>query len=242
MAKQLDRVQEQVRSSFNELAHCYADSYSDRSRTGHFFTSRKRRVEEWLAGLLAEHKVLEVGCGPGLMVDYLLRSGADYYGVDLSPEMIAMCKGKFGGQDKARFAVGDVQHLEFLQDSTFDLALCLGVLEYVPEEPQAVRELVRVLKPGGTLILSAINKWSPFNTWDRLVYRKLTGRGSGPIVQEYHTEEFYRELLPGCRLEIVDTLYFDFSLIVHPLDYKIPQFSWGLSERLEGACRGICLE
>jgi ubiquinone/menaquinone biosynthesis C-methylase UbiE len=225
-------MQEEVRNCFDNLAHSYAHSYSDGSRVSHFFKVRKRLVEELLAGAPTESKVLEVGCGPGMMVDYFLQRKADYNGVDLSSKMIAECKAKFNGQASPRFSVGDVQQLNF-PDSYFDIVLCLGVLEYVPAESQAIREMARVLKPGGTLVLSAITKWSPFNAWDRLVYRKLARLDSGPIVQEYHTEEHYRKLLPAFGLNIVDVLYFDFSLVVHPLDYKLPKISLALSERLE---------
>ena len=225
-------VQEEVRSCFDNLANSYANSYSGSSRVSHFFTVRKRRVEALLAGIATGCKVLEVGCEPGLMVDYFLHRGDDYHGLDLSSNMIAECVARFKGLANAHFRVGDVQQLDY-PNSFFDIALCLGVLEYVPAESQAVRELARVLKPGGTLILSAINKWSPFNAWDRLVYRKLTGLESGPIVQEYHTEKHYRRLLPALGLEIADVSYFDFSLVVHPLDYKVPEFSLALSERFE---------
>jgi ubiquinone/menaquinone biosynthesis C-methylase UbiE len=231
-------MQEEVRSCFDNLAHSYANSYSDGSRVSHFFNVRMRRVEELLAGAATGSKVLEVGCGPGLMVDYFLQRRADYQGVDLSSGMIAECRAKFKGLPTANFSVGDVQQLDY-PDSSFDIVLCLGVLEYVPSESQAVQEIARVLKPEGTFILSALNKWSPFNVWDRLVYRRLARLGSGPIVQEYHTEGHYRKLLPTFGLEIVDISYFDFSLVVHPLDYKLPEISLRLSERLESLRQSI---
>jgi ubiquinone/menaquinone biosynthesis C-methylase UbiE len=238
MNKQLEPVQEEVRNTFDDIAYSYAKLYSDRTRVGHFFNSRKRQVEGMLADAVSGCKVLEVGCGPGLMVDYFLRRGAHYHGVDLSSEMIAGCRERFSGTASAHFSEGDVQQLDF-PDSVFDVVLCLGVLEYVPSEPRAVREIARVLKPGGRFILSSINKWSPFNAWDRLVYRRLKGSNPGPIVQEYHTEEYYWQLLPAAGFEITGLSYFDFSLVVHPLDYKLPEISWALSELCEGFRHGM---
>jgi ubiquinone/menaquinone biosynthesis C-methylase UbiE len=230
-------MQEQVRIYFDSMAHSYASLYSGHSKASRFFNARKREVEALLADAATGSKILEVGCGPGLMVDYFLERRADYYGVDLSSEMVAECRTRFDGLASVHFCVGDVQRLEF-SDSSFDIVLCLGALEYVAVESQAVGEMARVLKPGGTVILSAITKWSPFNTWERLVYRRMTRRGPGPIVQEYHTEEQFRKLLQTLGLEIVDISYFDFSLVVSPFHHGLPGVSMALSERLECLRRG----
>lgn len=228
-----ESLQEEVRGSFNKTANAYADFYRGRTRISHFFNARKRLVEELLADVVVPGSaVLEVGCGPGIMVDYFLQRNAVYHGLDLSTEMIAMCRAKFQTIDSARFLIGDVQRLVF-QDKCFDLVLCLGVLEYVPAEARALREVARVLKPGGTFLFSSINKWSPFNTWDRLVYRKATRKGPGPIVREFHTMSYYRRLLPACGFTILSAAYYDFSLIGRPFDAMIPRLASGLSERLE---------
>lgn len=237
MTKRPESVQEEVRGCFNKTANSYADLYSGRTRVSHFFNARKHLVEGLLAdAVVSSSRALEVGCGPGIMVNYFLQRGADYHGMDLSGEMIARCRAKFQCVEAANFSVGDVQQMNF-PDSAFDVVLCLGVLEYVPAEARAIREVARVLKPGGTFLFSAINKWSPFNMWERVVYRKVTHKGPGPIVREFHTNQFYQKLLPACGFAIIDEAYFDFNLLGRPLDEMIPEVALTLSERLERLSR-----
>jgi SAM-dependent methyltransferase len=91
--------------------------------------------------------VLEVGCGPGEASERIRREiGADVVALDISPRMVALARAR--GVD-AR--VGDVQALD-LPDASFDCALAAWMLYHVPDVDRALRELARVLEPGGRLV------------------------------------------------------------------------------------------
>lgn len=96
-------------------------------------------------------KVLDVGCGVGQAVGRLKTSGIDAYGVDISVPNIEQAR-----QLSKRCQVYDGITLPF-SDNYFDASGALNVLEHV-EEPEAfIRELVRVVRPGGRVVLSSPN-------------------------------------------------------------------------------------
>ncbi len=92
-------------------------------------------------------RVFEAGCGPGELAERVqVELGADVVAVDTSPRMVELARAR--GVD-AR--VGDVQELPFA-DAEFDCAIAAWMLYHVPDVPQALAELARVLEPGGRLV------------------------------------------------------------------------------------------
>ncbi|MFB3817245.1 MAG: methyltransferase domain-containing protein [Candidatus Methylomirabilales bacterium] len=99
--------------------------------------------------------VLDLGCGAGFdafIAAGLVGPGGRVHGVDLSPEMLGIAEDgrRRGGLPQLRFQVADVEALPF-GDGRFDVALSNGVLNLVPDKPAALREIFRVLRPGGRL-------------------------------------------------------------------------------------------
>lgn len=97
-------------------------------------------------------RILDVGTGPGLLpLELVLRSPElEVVGVDPSPGMIALARrlcGKRGGS-RVRFLVGGVYRLPF-PSSSFDMVVSVGVLHHLRDLPRALREVGRVLRPGG---------------------------------------------------------------------------------------------
>ena len=94
-------------------------------------------------------KVLDVACGTGDMVVELMKQGCSVTGVDISEEMLAIAKGKV---PSATCLVADAEHLTF-EDESFDAVTCaFGVRNFVHLE-QGIREMLRVLKPGGRMVI-----------------------------------------------------------------------------------------
>jgi len=105
-------------------------------------------------------KVLDVGCGTGEFTFSVLSKILEkpkLVGTDFSKGMIDVCKKNF---PEFSFKVMDIQDLTF-KDSTFDVVLSRQMLEHVPNPLKAVKEMHRVLKPGGTLILSTPSWFGP---------------------------------------------------------------------------------
>jgi len=107
-------------------------------------------------------RVLDAGCGAGRHVCEAFRiKGVDVVGIDLNWEdlcktattLYLMHTQNGGGQGRCLISRADVARLPF-RDGAFDAVICSEVLEHVPDSHKAVRELVRVLKPGGELVVS----------------------------------------------------------------------------------------
>lgn len=110
------------------------------------------RIIPLVASELGSGKCLEVGVGTGRIALPLTREGVRIFGVDISRQMLRRLLENAGG---ARVPVvqGDATRLPF-RDATFASALAVHVLHLIPAWQDAVAELVRVLEPGGVLIVS----------------------------------------------------------------------------------------
>ena len=121
---------------------------------------RRRLVREALAAAPGD-RVLDAGCGPGFYATELLRdvgSTGSVVGVDRSAEMLAAARHRTEGLANLTFLEGDVTALP-VDDAAFDAALCVQVLEYVPDTGAALTELHRALAPGGRLVVWDVD-WS----------------------------------------------------------------------------------
>jgi len=122
---------------------------------------RMAQALSWLdnLNLRKNSKILDVGCGAGLMVKEVTNRGYEVWGMDYSFNMIKKAKAICNTKSAIKFYQGDIESLPF-KSSVFDTVLCLGVISYLKSENKALQEMSRVLKPGGILILSILNKFS----------------------------------------------------------------------------------
>lgn len=183
--------------------------------------SLKRRagriIEE--ANPRAGEKIIDLGCGTGYYL-YLLSSlpinlkltGFDYDKKALDEARIML------SDKKINFIVGDLHRMLF-KTSSFDKAVCSEVLEHLTDDNLALREIYRILKPGGTLVLSVPSQnypffWDPvnwvlehfFNTHIRAGF--FSGLWSGHI-RLYSLKELKRKVeKAGFKIEIAEELTF----------------------------------
>jgi tRNA (uracil-5-)-methyltransferase TRM9 len=139
-----------------------------------------------IAGVGAGMKVLDVGCGNGLMLPSLLEKGAHYFGLDISARLIAIARQRYAREieaGRADFAVGSALELPF-GEGEFDFVLSFAVLHHIPSAPlreKFLSEIRRVLRPGGK---GKIIVWNLLNGWtaERFgIGAQLQGRESGDL-------------------------------------------------------------
>ena len=104
-------------------------------------------------------KVLDVGCGGGLLSEALNDFGADVTGIDAAGPGIEVAKihAKNGNKNIKYFEI-TAEELNLKESGSFDIVTCLEVLEHVPDPKSLVATCIDLLKPGGALFLSTINK------------------------------------------------------------------------------------
>jgi ubiquinone/menaquinone biosynthesis C-methylase UbiE len=116
---------------------------------------RRRRLVRAALAAEAGERVLDVGCGPGFYCAELLAEvGPDgaVVGVDSSAPMLALAGRRCEGRGNVEFHEADATSLP-VADASFDAALCVQVLEYVPDVAAGLGELYRVLRPGGRVVV-----------------------------------------------------------------------------------------
>lgn len=121
--------------------------YEDADGLSYHAHVRRRRVLELLPNELGE--VVDVGCGPGVMVEAVLARGGRFSGIDVSAEMVSEGRTRFGQLDNVTFAIGDIEKIG-LPDASCDQVICMGVIEYLSQAGKAMGEIARILRPGGT--------------------------------------------------------------------------------------------
>lgn len=112
-------------------------------------------MREEAIGLLdieAGDRVLDVGCGTGFATEGLLDVTDAVHGIDQSVHQLDQAYEKFGKRGPVQFSVGDAEHLPFADDA-FDIVWSSGSIEYWPNPVATLRELRRVGRPGGQVLV-----------------------------------------------------------------------------------------
>ncbi len=108
---------------------------------------------------LAGKQVLDVGCGGGLLAEGMARRGARVLGIDLAPEALAVARLHAAESGLAlEYRQVAVEELAESAPAAFDVVTCLEMLEHVPDPARVVAALARLVRPGGHVVLSTINR------------------------------------------------------------------------------------
>ena len=108
---------------------------------------------------LVRARVLDAGCGGGLLAEALARTGADVTAIDLAPGMIEVARLHAAEVQLAiDYRVAAAEELAAATPGAFGLVTCMEMLEHVPEPAAMVATLAALVRPGGTLIVSTLNR------------------------------------------------------------------------------------
>jgi len=104
-------------------------------------------------------RVLDIGCGGGLLSEALAKQGAQVTAIDLAPELVKVARlhGLESGV-QVDYRVQAAEDLAAEQAGTFDVVTCMEMLEHVPDPGAIIAACQRLLRPGGKLFLSTINR------------------------------------------------------------------------------------
>lgn len=122
-----------------------------------FFSSNVRKAAVKAAGVHRDAVAADVGSGSGFMTEELLRHGVHVIAVDQSPEMLLEMKKRLAGSDNVDYRVGESASLPIGGESV-DFAFANMYLHHVESPAAAVEEMVRILKPGGRLVITDVDE------------------------------------------------------------------------------------
>lgn len=230
--------QQQVDAHFQASAPYWKDLYE---RNGVFEAIHQQRRDLVLSlverlGMAPHSAVLEIGCGAGATTIPLAQRGYIVHAVDTVDDMLQLTReaARRAGVSGHVRTLADDAHSLALPDNSFSLVVAMGVTPYLHSLPKALREMARVLQPGGHLVINADNRWRLNHVLDprrfpALAGVRLTLRGwleraglpklSGPRPQMYSLGELDR-CLAAAGLKKLEgrTLGFGpFSLFNHNL-------------------------
>ena len=101
----------------------------------------------------------DIGAGTGFITEGLLQQGLRVVAVDQSEAMLAQMRQKFGDNAPTDYRVGEAEHLP-IPSATVDYVFANMYLHHVESPPQAIGEMARILKPGGTLVITDLDEHS----------------------------------------------------------------------------------
>lgn len=145
-------------AKFSELAHRWWDMDSE-FRPLHEINPLRL---EWIEGIanLESRRVLDVGCGGGILADAMARRGADVMGIDLADKAlkVAQLHALEAGTRNVKYREVSVEALAAEQPAGFDVVTCMEMLEHVPHPSSVVRACADLVKPGGWVFFSTIHR------------------------------------------------------------------------------------
>ncbi len=145
-------------AKFSELAHRWWDAQSE-FRPLHDINPLRL---EWIVSHcpLAGSRVLDVGCGGGILADAMARRGASVLGIDLAGKAlkVAQLHALEAQTPNIEYREVSVEALAAEMPGTFDAVTCMEMLEHVPDPASVVRACAQLVKPGGWVFFSTINR------------------------------------------------------------------------------------
>ncbi len=171
-----------------EYASGVPEMYNKKSREQKARRMVKILESYWGKEKMSRLTLLDLGSSTGFIDNILASHFKSVVGIDIDKGAVKFAKENFRRKNLS-FTEGNAMNLNF-QDSTFDVVICSHIYEHVPSSAKLLSEIHRVLKPGGTCFLAAVNKLWPLEPHYKLfflswmpkklanIYIKITGKGN----------------------------------------------------------------
>lgn len=200
---------QQVRRYWNDHVHDWKVARSPIGTKGFFEEIEAYRFEKlsYLPRLVQfdaypRRRVLDVGCGVGNDLSRFARGGAEVVGIDLAETSIDLAQRNFQQRGLAgEFHVMNGEAMT-LPDDAFDLVYCHTVVHFTPHPDRMVREIHRVLRPGGQAIIMTVNRRSWLNLLHKVMKVEIDHLDS-PYFHSFSAAEFRRLLASFADVDIV---------------------------------------
>lgn len=145
-------------AKFSDLAHRWWDLESE-FRPLHQINPLRL---DWIQGLapLKGKRVLDIGCGGGILADAMARQGAQVLGIDLATKAlkVAQLHALEAKTEGVQYREISAEALALEDPAGFDVVTCMEMLEHVPDPSSVVRACASLVKPGGHVFFSTINR------------------------------------------------------------------------------------
>ncbi len=145
-------------AKFGELAHRWWDAEGE-FRPLHEINPLRL---DWIAGQcrLPDSRVVDIGCGGGILADAMARRGAKVLGIDLAdkPLKVAKLHAMEAQTPSIEYRLVSAEALAAEQPASFDVVTCMEMLEHVPEPASVVQACAALVKPGGMVFFSTLNR------------------------------------------------------------------------------------
>ena len=142
---------------FASLAHRWWDKTSE-FKPLHAINPLRLNFIDDLVGL-KDKRILDVGCGGGILSESMAERGADVTGIDLGEKALKVAKlHQLESSSKVDYRLISVEELAIQQPESFDVVTCMEMLEHVPNPESIIHACAQLIKPGGSVFFSTINR------------------------------------------------------------------------------------
>ncbi len=155
----MSNVDAQELAKFSDLAHKWWDPDSE-FRPLHEINPLRLGWIEQCAGPLTGRRVVDIGCGGGILAESMARQGADVLGIDLAERSlkVAQLHALEAGVASLRYREIAAEALAAEQPGLFDVVTCMEMMEHVPDPAAIVQACATLAKPGGWVFFSTIHR------------------------------------------------------------------------------------
>lgn len=207
------------------------------------FIIRRKRVLDMVDN--KGGRVLDIGCGPGVMITQLIDKGYEYHGTDFSWEMIEEAKRRYAGtnyENRIHLRIADADNIDY-PSNYFNGIICVGLFEYLTDFKRIFSEFIRVLKPGGFLVITIPKKYqldrsmvlalTPARALAANIYHQVKGIRTRVVKRVFFTA---RQLDTMARQHgfLKDGFsFYGFTVMPYPFTVLLPRLSYYFNKPFE---------